>query len=192
MSVRPSVRRSVTLESKSGKTRISAPAHPSATGIGRVSGLVQYEFKNRLANFSKMNLLIHMKCTNLIPKFQEGTITQKAKKTFKVSKKRSQNFALLDTLAFMAPVRPNDLRQLYQIWHTSSQGSGASSCKILDTWLNFKYRFFPKNAQKMLKKSKIWFFLPYKLFYDHQDHEIWHELTCAPHEHTCQISKAWV
>ena len=31
---------SVTLESRSGKTRISAPAHPSATGIGRVSGLV--------------------------------------------------------------------------------------------------------------------------------------------------------
>ena len=30
---------SVTLELKSGKTRISAPAHPSATG-GRVSGLV--------------------------------------------------------------------------------------------------------------------------------------------------------
>ena len=28
------------IESKSGKTRISAPAHPSATGIGRVSGLV--------------------------------------------------------------------------------------------------------------------------------------------------------
>ena len=27
-------------ESKSVKTRISAPAHPSATGIGRVSGLV--------------------------------------------------------------------------------------------------------------------------------------------------------
>ena len=34
-----SVGRSVTLELKSGKTRISAPAHPSATG-GRVSGLV--------------------------------------------------------------------------------------------------------------------------------------------------------
>ena len=31
---------SVTLELKSGKTRISAPAHSSATGIGRVSGLV--------------------------------------------------------------------------------------------------------------------------------------------------------
>ena len=30
---------SITLELKSGKTRISAPAHPSATG-GRVSGLV--------------------------------------------------------------------------------------------------------------------------------------------------------
>ena len=28
------------IESKSGKTRISDPAHPSATGIGRVSGLV--------------------------------------------------------------------------------------------------------------------------------------------------------
>ena len=38
-SVRPSVRRSVTLELKSGKTRIFAPAHPSATG-SRVSGLV--------------------------------------------------------------------------------------------------------------------------------------------------------
>ena len=36
--VRPWVRPS--LESKSGKTRISAPAHPPATGIGRVSGLV--------------------------------------------------------------------------------------------------------------------------------------------------------
>ena len=28
------------IELESGKTRISAPAHPSATGIGRVSGLV--------------------------------------------------------------------------------------------------------------------------------------------------------
>ena len=41
-SVRPSVllsiRRSVMIKLKSGKTRISAPAHPSATG-GRVSGL---------------------------------------------------------------------------------------------------------------------------------------------------------
>ena len=42
-SVRRSVRRSVgEHESKSGKTRISAPAHPSATGIGRVSGLVSH------------------------------------------------------------------------------------------------------------------------------------------------------
>ena len=38
---RPSVGRSVgEHESKSGKTSVSAPAHPSATGIGRVSGLV--------------------------------------------------------------------------------------------------------------------------------------------------------
>ena len=36
-SVRPSVGEH---ESKSGKTSVSAPAHPSATGIGRVSGLV--------------------------------------------------------------------------------------------------------------------------------------------------------
>ena len=43
-SVGPSVRRSVgEHELKSGKMRISATAHPSATGIGRVSGLV-YDF----------------------------------------------------------------------------------------------------------------------------------------------------
>ena len=41
----PSVCRSVRWsvgehESKSGKNSVSAPAHPSATGIGRVSGLV--------------------------------------------------------------------------------------------------------------------------------------------------------
>ena len=37
----PSIRWSVgEHESKSGETRISAPAHPSATGFGRVSGLV--------------------------------------------------------------------------------------------------------------------------------------------------------
>ena len=41
MSVRWSVGRSVgEHESKSGKNSVSAPAHPSATGIGRVSGLV--------------------------------------------------------------------------------------------------------------------------------------------------------
>ena len=39
-SVGPSVRWSVVIELESVKTRISAPAHPSATGIGRVSGLV--------------------------------------------------------------------------------------------------------------------------------------------------------
>ena len=39
-SVGPLVRRSVMIELESVKTRISAPAHPSATGIGRVSGLV--------------------------------------------------------------------------------------------------------------------------------------------------------
>ena len=43
LSVRWSVRRSITLKSKSGKTRISAPAHPSATD-GRVSGLVDLSY----------------------------------------------------------------------------------------------------------------------------------------------------
>ena len=105
-----------------------------------------------------LGVLVLSKCTNLIPKFQEGTITQKAKKNSQSWQKRSQNFAFLDTLGYLVPVRSNDLRQLNQIWHTSSQCSGASSCKILDTWLNFDYRFFPKNAQKMIKKSKIWFF----------------------------------
>ena len=38
-----SVRWSVLIELKSGKTRISAPAHPSATD-GRVSGLVDIVF----------------------------------------------------------------------------------------------------------------------------------------------------
>ena len=38
-SLRPSIREH---ESKSVKTRISAPANPSATGIGRVSGLVLF------------------------------------------------------------------------------------------------------------------------------------------------------
>ena len=40
----PSIRPSVTIKSKSVKTCISAPAHPSATGIGRVSGLVYTNF----------------------------------------------------------------------------------------------------------------------------------------------------
>ena len=45
-SVGPSVRWSVmVIESGSVKMRISAPAHPSATGIGHVSGLV-YNYVN--------------------------------------------------------------------------------------------------------------------------------------------------
>ena len=59
-SVRPSVRplvgwlvgRSVVIELESVKTRISAPAHPSATGIGHVSGLV-HSF-----NLNNKNLLL--------------------------------------------------------------------------------------------------------------------------------------
>ena len=40
--VRPSVRPSVVIEFENVKTRISAPAHWFATGIGRVSGLVSF------------------------------------------------------------------------------------------------------------------------------------------------------
>ena len=50
-----SVGRSVTLELKSGKTRISAPAHPSATG-GRVSGLVQSNHVSSVKIVSPLNL----------------------------------------------------------------------------------------------------------------------------------------
>ena len=73
-------------------------------------------------------------------------------------------------------VCPNNFSELYQIKHTSSQGLGVSSGRILDTCLNFYYCCSTKNTQKTLKKSKICFFLPYPLFYDHQDHEIWHDL----------------
>ena len=48
-SVRWSVGWSVVTESKSGKTPISAPAHPSATGIGCVSGLASRNSKEALS-----------------------------------------------------------------------------------------------------------------------------------------------
>ena len=95
--------------------------------------IFEKKIKNTIANFVKMEIPVNRKCTNLIPKFQEDTIPQKAKKNSQSWQKRSQNFAFLDTLGYLVLVRPNDLRQLNQIWHTSSQCSGASSCKILDT-----------------------------------------------------------
>ena len=95
--------------------------------------IFEKQIKNIIANFVKMEFPSNMKCTNLIQKFQEGIITQKAKKNSQSWQKRSQNFAFLDTLGYLVLVHPNDLRQLNQIWHTSSQRSGASSCKILDT-----------------------------------------------------------
>ena len=42
------VGRFMVIELESVKTRISAPAHPSATGIGRVSGLVSQILLNTL------------------------------------------------------------------------------------------------------------------------------------------------
>ena len=39
-----------------------------------------------------LGVLVLSKCTNLIPKFQEGTITQKAKKTFQSWQKKVSKF----------------------------------------------------------------------------------------------------
>ena len=72
--------------------------------------IFQYEFKNRLANFSKMNLLIHMKCTNLIPKFQEGTITQKARKTFQSWQKKVSKFCIFGQPGLFGAGMPKQLQ----------------------------------------------------------------------------------
>ena len=65
-SVSRSVGRSVgwsveVIESKSGKTRISAPAHPSATG-GRISGLVSFRvvIKTRAGWTDRRTNLVHL------------------------------------------------------------------------------------------------------------------------------------
>ena len=47
------------------------------------------------ANFVKMDLLNHMKSINLIPKFQEGTTTQRDKKTIQSWKKQVPKFGIL-------------------------------------------------------------------------------------------------
>ena len=97
-----------------------------------------------IANFIKFDLLNHMICTNLIPKFQKVMITQRDKKPFQSWEKRSQIFTFLDILGYLVTLWPNGFGELNQIWHASSHGSGASSCKILGTCLNFKYHFFAK------------------------------------------------
>ena len=111
---------------------------------------------------------------------------------FQSWKRRSQNLAFLDTLGYLVTLRPNGFSQLHQILHASSQDLGTSSCKILNTCVASKCRFSAKNAQKRLKTPQIWIFWAYMLFLYLQDLEIWHDYTSAPHEHTCQISKAQV
>ena len=111
------------------------------------------------ANFVKMDLLIHMKCKKLILKFQRGTMTQTGRKIFQSWKNRSQNFAFLDTLGYFVTLRPNGFSWLHQIWHTSSQDSSAFSCKILKTSMTYKCHFLARKSQKMLKITKICFFL---------------------------------
>ena len=122
------------------------------------------KMKNIPANFVKMDLLIHMKCNNLIPKFQRGTMTLRGWKIFQSWKKRSQNFAFLDTLGYFVTLWPNGFSWLHQIWHTSSQDSSAFSCKILNTSMTWKCHFLTKKSQKMLKITKIWVFWAYMLF----------------------------
>ena len=46
------------------------------------------------ANSIKFDLLNHMMCTNLIPKFQKGTITQRDKKTFQSWEKKGPKFCI--------------------------------------------------------------------------------------------------
>ena len=56
-----SVGRSVVIELERVKTRISAPAHPSATGIGRVSGLViEKKAFNTLTRMMKMHRILEI------------------------------------------------------------------------------------------------------------------------------------
>ena len=77
---------------------------------------------------------------------------------FQSWKRRSQNFAFLDTLGYFVTLRPNGFSWLHQIWHTSSQDSSAFSCKILKTSMTYKCHFLARKSQKMLKITKIWFF----------------------------------
>ena len=104
------------------------------------------------ANFIKFDLLNHMMCTNLIPKFQKVTITKRDKKPFQSWEKRSQIFTFLDILGYLVMLWPNGFGVLNQTWNARSQGSGTSSCKILDTSVNLKHYFLPRKDPKMLEK----------------------------------------
>ena len=137
--------------------------------------IFQYEFKDRLANFSKMNLLIHMKCTNLIPKFQEGTITQKARKTFQSWQKKVSKFCIFGQPGLFGAGMPKQLQ-----WALPNLAYKFSRFRRFFRQ-NFGYLpqflllFFHKKYSKNAWKSKTWVFWPFPLFCDHQDHEIWHE-----------------
>ena len=72
--------------------------------------IFQYEFKDRLANFSKMNLLIHMKCANLIPKLLEGTTAQKARKTFQIWRKKVSKFCIFGPPELFGAGMPKQLQ----------------------------------------------------------------------------------
>ena len=53
--------------------------------------------KNMLANVIKMDLLIHVKCRNLIPKFLEGYHDPKRLKNVSKLKKKIQKFCIFCT-----------------------------------------------------------------------------------------------
>ena len=57
---------------------------------GLQKGLVQGKYQNL---WSLLNESVAIKCTNLFPKFQRGTLTQKDKKTFQSLQQKYQNSA---------------------------------------------------------------------------------------------------
>ena len=66
------VRPSVVIELESVKTRISAPAHPSATGIGRVSGFVENCSSGKTSENRFLDLINSLMNTSFLLLVKEG------------------------------------------------------------------------------------------------------------------------
>ena len=86
------------------------------------------------------------------------------KNVSKMEKKRSQNFAFLDTLGYFVTLQPNSFSKLHQIWRTSPGGSGASSCKIFNTYVTFQCGFSVKKCPKKPQNHHNLVFWAYMLF----------------------------
>ena len=72
--------------------------------------IFEKKIKNSIANFVKMEIPVNRKCTNLIPKFQEGTITQKARKTFQSWQKKVSNFYIFGQPGLFGAGMPKQLQ----------------------------------------------------------------------------------